>query len=728
MFPKLTKTAGFKNTGSLLGKTSLAFFLVFFILGGSFTYQLVLADPADPILNEVYVNGSGEWIEVLNPSDSSINLNGYKFLISTSTIFTINKDILAPARGLAIISNTDFTEGALVLDDTVDSITFLKSDGVTGLGSASYGGDNQPLAPGLDQSLNFDGVGAYTVSTQTKGWFNDAGQAGSSPLLSAVDSTLASLGIDSNIGELVNPSSTPNTEAGGALYFEKNGQGKIIFEKTLNLSDSATVAILQNLGATMEISAGHIKFDSATAAVMSATGAKIYMYGLNTLGYILTPNIITKDDAGAVLGVNDAEAVGNINYDSSTGILSFTALHFTQFDLTSADPVVDTAGPTVAKLGDDSADVVLNAGDTNIIFNETLSDNSKTAIQNALTAGADESLTYSWSGAALTVTAAATTTFTNDVTTSVSDTLGNISASLLIIDSVLAATQTVPNGVGAASVDSTKPQVVITNPTQAVDLTVNSDTVNPTIDVSSFISNGSGTIPRITITSANIGSATVAIPATTVTSADDTWNGIISAPTATAVTLPVTEGETKTLGAAIEVGFSGAKLSFTQAVRILFPNQAGKKAGYIRTGITFTEISNTCAADDQATGDALAADGDCKIDSGSDLVIWTKHFTQFATYSVASIPSQTTPPQTSESAGNNDIRGAGNTPIRILPVTLDPKKNDVNADGQVNILDFNYLMISWNKRDLDNSDFNSDGNIDVSDFNTLMVNWTSELI
>ena len=106
----------------------------------------------------------------------------------------------------------------------------------------------------------------------------------------------------------------------------------------------------------------------------------------------------------------------------------------------------------------------------------------------------------------------------------------------------------------------------------------------------------------------------------------------MSVPTVTTVSLPPVLGETKTLSTAIEVGFSGAKLSFSKAVRLLLSNQAGKRAGYIRTGIDFTEITNTCASDDQTTGDALAADSECKIDVGSDLVIWTKHFTSFATY------------------------------------------------------------------------------------------------
>ncbi len=100
----------------------------------------------------------------------------------------------------------------------------------------------------------------------------------------------------------------------------------------------------------------------------------------------------------------------------------------------------------------------------------------------------------------------------------------------------------------------------------------------------------------------------------------------------TTVTLPAESGQTKTLSVAVEMGFAGAKLTFDKGVRILFAGQAGKRAGYVRTGISFTEITSICTADNQPAGDALPVDGDCKIDSGADLVIWTKHFTTFATY------------------------------------------------------------------------------------------------
>lgn len=87
------------------------------------------------------------------------------------------------------------------------------------------------------------------------------------------------------------------------------------------------------------------------------------------------------------------------------------------------------------------------------------------------------------------------------------------------------------------------------------------------------------------------------------------------------------------------------------------PGQAGKRAGYVQTGGTFTEITSTCGADDQTTGNALPADGECKITVGSDLVIWTKHFTTFATYS-----------QTTTSSGGGGGGGGGSVTPVVTPI------------------------------------------------------------
>lgn len=197
----------------------------------------------------------------------------------------------------------------------------------------------------------------------------------------------------------------------------------------------------------------------------------------------------------------------------------------------------------------------------------------------------------------------------------------------------LTASQIVPDGSGIAVVNATTPEVVITDLGTTASVTIESGTSDATINLGSFIANGTGTIPAIQLTAENAHNMSIEIPASTViTSGSSTWNGILTAPTVTTITLPTESGVTKTLSTAIEIGFTGESLTFSKAVRLLIPNEAGKLAGYSISS-TFTEITDTCASDSQVAGDALASGAECKIDVGPDLVIWTKHFTTFATYS-----------------------------------------------------------------------------------------------
>lgn len=206
-------------------------------------------------------------------------------------------------------------------------------------------------------------------------------------------------------------------------------------------------------------------------------------------------------------------------------------------------------------------------------------------------------------------------------------------ATALLSFTVLNAVQMSPNASGATVVDFATPQVFIANATQPVTIDIPKNIPHPTIDVSSFISEGRGTIPKISIIANNAGNLHVDIPAsTTVVSTNPNWNGVIDVPTPTTITLPAVSGETKTVSFAIEVGYEEGDLRFDKAVRLLLPDQGNKRAGYKRFGEAFQEITDICVGDSQSAGDLMPAGAECAMTVGSDLVIWTKHFTTFATY------------------------------------------------------------------------------------------------
>ena len=151
----------------------------------------------------------------------------------------------------------------------------------------------------------------------------------------------------------------------------------------------------------------------------------------------------------------------------------------------------------------------------------------------------------------------------------------------------------------------------------------------------------------------------VEIPADiNITGKNATWDGTINAPTVktTAVVAPTpTAGNDANVEKIIEIGFGDEKLILSKAVRLLIPGQAGNLVGYSRVGEPFHKIEITCDDDTQSTNNLLPDEGDCKIDVGSDLVIWTKHFTQFITYTETATPQQIT---TSGGGGGGNSGGS----------------------------------------------------------------------
>ncbi|KKK71693.1 hypothetical protein LCGC14_2911360, partial [marine sediment metagenome] len=137
---------------------------------------------------------------------------------------------------------------------------------------------------------------------------------------------------------------------------------------------------------------------------------------------------------------------------------------------------------------------------------------------------------------------------------------------------------------------------------------------------------------------------TVSIPTgTTVTGSSD-WTGVINPPTVkeTATVAPSTAGFTSTVSKVIEVGLSGERLTFDKAVKIVIPGEFGKKVGYSYDGSTFTEITTVCGENNQTwANDNLLEGEDCYYNDGTDLIVWTKHFTEFVTYTQTALPTTT---------------------------------------------------------------------------------------
>jgi hypothetical protein len=145
------------------------------------------------------------------------------------------------------------------------------------------------------------------------------------------------------------------------------------------------------------------------------------------------------------------------------------------------------------------------------------------------------------------------------------------------------------------------------------------------------------------------------IPHGTTVTAPDNWDGTIQLPKVK----PNAEvsGINGTVSAVVEVGLPDGEIVFDKAVRLVLPGQAGKVAAFKRPGDSgYTVINKTISADYQYVADQELGDREAgKIDVGSDLVIWTKHFTEFIAY-------------TPRSSGGGDGGGGAVTPgTRVVP-------------------------------------------------------------
>ncbi|MDD4237286.1 MAG: S-layer homology domain-containing protein [Desulfotomaculaceae bacterium] len=209
------------------------------------------------------------------------------------------------------------------------------------------------------------------------------------------------------------------------------------------------------------------------------------------------------------------------------------------------------------------------------------------------------------------------------------------------------------------------------NLSEPVQINVPSDVKDATISVTELMNEpdpdtgtvSTGSLPALNIDASTDLSATapvkLEIPAGASISAPAGWNGTINVPRVqenSSVQVTPDEGMTATVDSVIEVGFGDVPLTFTKAVRILIPDRAGKDAGYFRDNQFYKINSLTPGAlDTQEWADNnLPGGGDGKLDVGDDLVIWTKHFTRFATYT-----------QTKKSTGG----GGGSSPQAVISTT-----------------------------------------------------------
>jgi uncharacterized repeat protein (TIGR02543 family) len=186
---------------------------------------------------------------------------------------------------------------------------------------------------------------------------------------------------------------------------------------------------------------------------------------------------------------------------------------------------------------------------------------------------------------------------------------------------------------------ATNNPVVVTDAPLAIDVPEGVSQASLTVVPIISGTSSQAVVPDIDVqATTSLGIVSLGIPMGTTIEGPEDWNGTIQLPT-------VLSNDSVTVGngqvhAAIEVGLPNVMLTFDRAVRLLVPNQAGKSAGFLRNGV-FTKITGTITADNQSAADnEIPTNGEAAISVGNDLVIWTKHFTTFVSYT-AGTPTTT---------------------------------------------------------------------------------------
>lgn len=189
---------------------------------------------------------------------------------------------------------------------------------------------------------------------------------------------------------------------------------------------------------------------------------------------------------------------------------------------------------------------------------------------------------------------------------------------------------------------------------------------------------------------------TMRIPAFTTITGPVGWNGILYLPTATTTTINAVSS--------VFMGFRDMLLTFSRGVRLDFAGQAGNSISYTHGAGTPTEITNICSADTQDAGDALPNGGDCKIDVGPNLVVWTKHFSTFTT-NLKMVQAAVMPKNKIVLNSDATVRVAVFGAPDFDATIIDPKRT-VFAGASINHASKNHPLVSYR-------DVNRDGTMDA---------------
>ncbi len=116
----------------------------------------------------------------------------------------------------------------------------------------------------------------------------------------------------------------------------------------------------------------------------------------------------------------------------------------------------------------------------------------------------------------------------------------------------------------------------------------------------------------------------------TVISGSGTWDGRLTFPVIQPATYSISGGNVVLV---VDVG-GNTPLTFSQPAKVVLGGMSGRRAAWAYGTTVFTDIPTVCNSATAPTNINAIGPKECYITSGSDLLIWTYHFTAFGAYDV----------------------------------------------------------------------------------------------
>ncbi len=594
------------------------------VSSGWMTATKVMAGAPDVIINEVNWAGSSassndEWLELRNMTASPIDISSWiiKNAGTSSTDLVIPAGKIIPADGYFLISN--YVKGS------VDTVLNVAPDWVTSSLSLNNSPTNNLILTRSDTTVE------DTVGVSGSNWpagSNNTPKASMSRKTTPSDGAIASNWFTSYFQrELVSGASDLGTP--GSLNIPQLTSSHLVSN---NSTTAGYAKVLDNVTLTVSFD-GTVLSPTATIAGHSVNVSPL---GNNSFSAALLMS--DSDSNGPIpFGIDFTDIAGNQSQTYSTTTDSSSVI----FDKTKPAALTSQYYSVQSYLGENGEKLLDVKGTTEPNMTVTLDIETvptQAGVSTSFVANADANGNFEVPAANVTSLNVAKVS----VTPTVTDLAGNSTTSGSGLNAVFnAQNDPTVNALGdAISLDFSSGYTSssfdlggVINPDSTVDFT-GGMFVRRELDGGNF----EMTIQPKTVM--NAGSQFFDLP--------NVVQGIIKPSMVGAINGPVEY---------IGIGSETANFTFDIPVKLVFKNKDNNHVGFVKNG-QFTEITQLCGSD--LLNPILSVTGECKAVVGSDLIVLTKHFTQFATYSQSLIVPVISSATNVQKNGNNYIDIAWN--------------------------------------------------------------------